>query len=118
MSDTETPIKHRGELSLTLGETKFVLEPSFARIDKLESELGKPLIQLAAEMAMFQRLSFRDVASIIHIMAKGSKLSRNEVGDLLVRHSLQAALPGLKSFFAQVLGGDGDSGKNEAGESA
>lgn len=111
-----TPNTQRGEMLVKVGDQEFTLVPTFARVDKLETLLGRPLIQLAAELAMVQRLSFRDVATIIHTMARDSKLSLNEVGDLIVQVGLSAAIPTLRKFFERVIGA-GDEGKAKAGES-
>lgn len=113
---SETPISQRGEISFELAGKEFIFEPSFARIDKVETELGRPLIQLATEMAMIQRLSFRDTAVIVHTMGKGHKLSLNEVGDLIVKAGLTNVVKKLRPFFEKVLDGGVSQGNLEAAE--
>ena len=115
---SETPITQRGEIDFDLAGKEFTLEPSFARIDKVETALGRPLIQLAAEMSMFQRLSFRDAATIVHTMGKGHKLSVGEVGDLVVKVGLANVVKKLRPFFEKILDGGASEGNAQtAGES-
>ena len=106
----------RGEMKCTIGDQEFVLVPTFRRIAKLESALGRPLIQLAGDIARTQNLSFTDAVTIVDVMAREPKLKTDEIGALIVRLGLQSVVPLITEFLDRVLtGGAPAEGNPEAG---
>ncbi len=55
----------RGEISLTLGGTRYALVPSFRHLAEIEDRLGEGLIPLARRLAE-GRVRAREVVTILH----------------------------------------------------
>ena len=99
--------KQRGELEHTFkNNKKIILDPTFERIAKVESNLGRSLMQLANEIGQ-QRLSFYDTAVLLSTLSKPNpkRPTVDEVGKLLTEHGLLSVAPLLQGLIEKVLTG-------------
>lgn len=97
--------EQRGELSFKIGEITFVFEPSFERIAKLEAALGRSLLKLSFQLTQERDVTFSDVATVIEVMSINNKLSRNELGEMLIKNGMFSTGLLLSGFFELILGG-------------
>ena len=95
----------RGEAELRVGETLFVLRPSFAALVTAEAELG-PLFALV-ERAADGRLGLGELAGLFWhcVMARPEALTREAVGEAVVGQGLAAVTPALRALLGQILSG-------------
>nr|WP_235535563.1 gene transfer agent family protein [Sphingopyxis sp. Root1497] len=95
----------RGEAELRVGETAFVLRPSFAALVAAEDELG-PLFALV-ERAADGRLGLGELAALFWHCVEGrpAALTREAVGEAVVAQGLAAVTPALRVLLGQILQG-------------
>ena len=95
----------RGEAELQVGETAFLLRPSFAALVAAESELG-PLFALV-ERAADGRLGLGEMATLFWHCAQDRPpaLTREAVGEAVVAQGLAAVTPALRVLIGQILQG-------------
>lgn len=109
----------RGEVTVDLAGTTFTLVPSFRRIARLEATLGKSLMQLMSDLGGGRGVTFGEVATVVHVMARldgdQKKLTVDDVGALVVRHGLARSLVALQGFLVAALGGGEDAEGNADG---
>lgn len=98
----------RGEASLHIGGEALVLRPTFAALVAAEEELGSLFALVERASAGEMRLS--EMAALFwHCLAeRPAGLTREDVGDAVVRGGLAGATPVLKGVLRQVLMGEGD----------
>lgn len=112
----------RGEMTCQLAGTELVLVPSFRRIAKVETALGRSLVEISNELARGRGMSFTELVTFIDIVAREPKPSREDIGDTLARHGLKAGLKVLSVFLERMLLGedaaDGAGGNDEGSSSA
>ncbi len=103
MSDTANP--HRGEAALVIAGTPHVLRPSFTALVAAEQELG-PLFALV-ERAGAGELRLAEVASLFwHCLTKRGELTREAVGEAVLRQGLAASAAPLRVLLGQILRGN------------
>lgn len=116
--------KARGETRIKLGDVEFVLVPGFERFAAIEESAG------LGGAIIFDRLSQGSVGMAATVLRLGadSKLSRDEIGGLILENGGSTAIcPALSLFMAQALCGferlsralaerGGDEGAPPAGE--
>lgn len=95
----------RGEVALVVAGEAFTLRPSFAALVAAEAELG-PLFALV-ERAVEGKLTLAEMAGLFwHCLAEApAGLTREALGEAIVRAGLAAVTPVLKGVLRQILGG-------------
>ena len=102
----ERPNPHRGEAALTIAGASRLLRPSFTALVAAEEELG-PLFALV-ERAAAGQLRLGEMASLFwHCLAERNGLSREAVGEAVVRQGLAACAAPLRALLGQILQGGG-----------
>ncbi len=97
---------HRGEAAITIGGVPHMLRPSFSALVAAEEELG-PLLTLV-ERAGAGQLRLSEITSLFwHCLARQDGVTREQVGEAVMRHGLAAMAPPLRSILAQILQGTG-----------
>lgn len=109
----------RGELLLKVSDQEYILEPSFERVVKLETVLGRPMLQVTVELVQTQKLSVSDIANIILCMARSPKdLTFNGVGQYVMKEGITKCMAKLGPFFKSVLAGMTNEKNEDAGGSS
>jgi len=94
----------RGEACLTIAARAHLLRPTFAALVRAEEELG-PLFELV-ERASEGRLRLSELATLFwHCLAERGELTRDDVGEAVVRHGLAGCAAPLKALLTQILRG-------------
>jgi Phage tail tube protein, GTA-gp10 len=97
---------HRGEASLTIGGTTYLLRPSFTALVAAEEELG-PLLALV-DRAASGGLRLSEIAALFwYCLADRQGLTREQVGEAVLRQGLAASALPLRAVLAQILQGTG-----------
>lgn len=97
---------HRGEASLLIGGAPCRLRPSFSALVAAEEELG-PLLALV-ERASAGDLRLTEIAGLFwHCLSDRSDVTREQVGEALLRQGLAECAKPLRILLAQVLQGSG-----------
>lgn len=97
---------HRGEASLLIGGAPQVLRPSFSALIAAEDELG-PLLALV-ERASAGELRLSEIAGLFwHCLADRHDLTREQVGEAVIRQGLAESAKPLRALLAQILQGTG-----------
>jgi len=103
MSDRANSLK--GEVEIRLGGERFVMRPSFAAIMAIEAELGGvvPLARRAAK----GDFGLKDLTVIVQegLVARGTRLDRNEVGAMILTEGLANVAGPVRDFLTAVLSG-------------
>jgi len=108
--------KERGEIAGEIGGLKFILDPTFDNIQKLEIVLGKSLIKMAIDFGNQEiNLTFAEAAQIIHLLSKEPIPSLDRVGKAIMKGGFSKALTPITQLLDNVLTG-GAAGKAEAKE--
>ena len=99
--------KHRGEATITLGESSYVLRPTFTALVEIEDRTGMGLIELA--QAFFdQKVKVRDVVAVIFA---GIKAGNNDwpdedaVAQAVVAGGIANVIEPVGAFLADALAG-------------
>ena len=94
----------RGEHSVVIEGTEFVLRPSFEALMAAEEELGSLFAMV--ERASRGELSIREMSSLVwHCLPTDSRPAREQVGQALLGMGLIAATGPVRAIFNQVLKG-------------
>ncbi len=95
----------RGEAELKVGDTAFVLRPSFAALVAAEGELG-PLFGLV-ERAAEGRLGLGELAALFWhcLRERPDAPTREAVGEAVVAQGLAHVTPALRLLLGQILQG-------------
>jgi hypothetical protein len=94
----------RGEAALCVGGRERVLRPTFAALVAAEDELG-PLFALV-ERAGAGQLRLAELAALFwHCLAEREGVSRDEVGEAVLRAGLAGCAPALRGVLGQILQG-------------
>lgn len=97
---------HRGEASLDIAGRPHVLRPTFGALVAAEEDLG-PLFALV-ERAGAGNLRLSEVATLFwHCLADRDGLTRESVGEAVVRRGLAACAAPLRAVLEQILRGSG-----------
>ena len=97
---------HRGEASLLIGGAPHVLRPSFAALIAAEEELG-PLLALV-ERASAGEMRLSEIAGLFwHCLADRRELTREQVGEAVIRQGLAPSAKPLRALLGQILQGTG-----------
>lgn len=94
----------RGEATLTIADTRYILRPSFTALAAAEDELGSlfALVERAGE----SELRLTEIAALFwHCLADGGDVTREDVGEAVLAMGLAAAARPLRLLLAQVLQG-------------
>lgn len=96
----------RGEAALVIGGTPHLLRPTFTALVAAEEELG-PLFALV-ERAGAGQLRLSEMAALFwHCLSAPGALTRDMVGEAVVRQGLAGCAPVLRTLLAQILQGEG-----------
>lgn len=107
--------KQRGELTITLGPKKFVLEPKFENIQAIESLLGRSFLKISSEFsAKSPVFTMSEIANIIYVAQVEPKVSFKKIGDLLAKYGILGVLVPLANFTNCAV--NGSDLKNEETE--
>jgi hypothetical protein len=96
--------KLRDELELMVGETKYVLRPSFEGLLEIEDKAGMGLLEIMGNMST-GKVSAKLIVAIIYggIVGSGTKVDFNELGNKCLDHGfVQLSGPAAK-FLASVI---------------
>ena len=97
---------HRGEASLLIGGAPHVLRPTFGALIAAEEDLG-PLLAMV-ERATAGELRFSEIVGLFwHCLADRRDLTREQVGEAVMRQGLAESAKPLRSLLAQILQGTG-----------
>ena len=106
----------RGDVSIKIGDTGFVLEPTAKNIDAVESTLGKSFVRLAGEIGQNQlSLTSAEFSSFVFITQKDPKISFAKIRQLIHVHGSVAILPAVAMFVNSALAGLTEQGEDEVG---
>lgn len=103
MSPAPNPL--RGESSLTIGGTPYILRPSFEHLVLAEAELGSlfALVERASQGA----LTLAEIAALLwHCLPADNRPDRGTVGQAVVALGLVAATGPVRAILTQVLQGE------------
>lgn len=95
---------HRGEASLRIGAETRILRPSFAALVAAEEELG-PLFALVERAGAGQLRLAEMTALFWHCLADRGGLTRDLVGEAVIRLGLAEATRPLRQLLGQILQG-------------
>lgn len=96
----------RGEATLVVVGIPRLLRPSFTALVAAEEDLG-PLFALV-ERAGSGQLRLGEMAALFwHCLAAPEGLTRDMVGEAVMRQGLAATAPVLRALLAQILQGEG-----------
>ena len=95
---------HRGEASLTIAGTPWLLRPSFTALVAAEEELG-PLFALVERAASGQLRLGEMVTRFWHCLAERDAVPREAVGAAVAEQGLAACAAPLRLLLAQILQG-------------
>lgn len=103
----------RGEIVITLGETDYVMRPTFSVIREIEAALSKSMFTLAGQIAT-ANIGVNELATIVYIALRRSnrKLKMEEVGDLMMNAGITTFLEPVSLF---VIGAVNPSGSKTEG---
>lgn len=94
----------RGEATLAIAGTPYVLRPSFAALVAAEDELG-PLFALV-ERAGAGQLRLGEIAALFwHCLTDRDGLDREQVGEAVIALGLAEASKPLRVLLAEILQG-------------
>jgi hypothetical protein len=97
---------HRGEATLTIGGAPHLLRPSFTALVAAEEELGALLALVDRAASGGLRLS--EIATLFwHCLVERRDLTREQVGEAVMRQGLAASAGPLRVLLAQILQGTG-----------
>lgn len=100
---------HRGEAMLEIGGSARLLRPSFAALVAAEEELG-PLFALV-ERAAAGDLRLSEMAALFwHCLVRREGLTREDVGEAVMRQGLAACAAPLRCLLGQILQGSPSTG--------
>lgn len=94
----------RGEAGIAIGGRERVLRPTFAALVAAEDELGSlfALVERAGE----GRLRLAELAALFwHCLAERGEVTRDEVGDAVIRMGLAGCGGPLRALLRQILQG-------------
>lgn len=95
---------YRGEAALRIGAEDRVLRPSFSALVAAEEELG-PLFALVERTGTGQ-LRLAEIAALFwHCLTNRAGLTREQVGEAVVRLGLAEASKPLRALLGQILQG-------------
>lgn len=101
-----SPNPWRGEATLTVAGQPQLLRPTFAALVAAEEELG-PLFALV-ERAGAGQLRLGEMAALFwHCLALPGAVTRDEVGEAVIRQGLSACAAPLRTLLGQILQGGG-----------
>lgn len=96
----------RGEAALVVGGTPHLLRPTFTALVAAEEELG-PLFALV-ERAGAGQLRLGEMAALFwHCLAARDGLTRDMIGEAVMRQGLAGCAPLLRALLTQILQGEG-----------
>ena len=105
-SDEQPANPHRGEATLEIGGAPCLLRASFSALVAAEEELG-PLFALV-ERAGAGELRLAEMASLFwHCLASRDGVSREAVGEAVMRKGLASCAHPLRILLGQILQGTG-----------
>lgn len=97
---------HRGEAVLTIGSAPHTMRPSFSALVAAEEELG-PLLALV-ERAGSGEMRLAEIATLFwHCLVRREGLTREQVGEAVMRQGLAASARPLRALLSQILQGSG-----------
>lgn len=100
---------HRGEAALPVAGQHRLLRPSFTALVAAEEELG-PLFALV-ERAGSGQLRLAEMAALFwHCLDRKDGLTREQVGEAVMRQGLAACAKPLRALLGQILQGDPSTG--------
>ena len=104
MSEAANP--HRGEAALLVGGAPQTLRPTFSALVAAEEELG-PLFALV-ERAGAGELKLAEMTALFwHCLADPRDVTREQVGEAVMRQGLAACAKPLRAILTQILQGSG-----------
>lgn len=102
----QTANPHRGEASLLIGGAPHLLRPSFSALVAAEEDLGSLLALVERASAGELRLS--EIAGLFwHCLVDRRDLTREQVGEAVLRQGLAESARPLRALLHQVLQGAG-----------
>lgn len=113
----------RGEVSAKIGEKDYRLRLGFAELERLESETGLMVVEIAESIAR-RKLSVKMAATLFHLGLIGSKsinpttgqqYTFQEIGDLIADEGILPFLPVVGSLLIGAVSG-GKGAENAAGK--
>lgn len=93
----------RGEMTLTLGETKFSMVISHKAMRKIAQDLGETESETAWRLVERSKVGAIHLASIIARSSGAEDL--DEVGDAVLREGIHNVLPPIAEFFTMAIRG-------------
>lgn len=95
----------RGEVSLSLGERKFRLRPTFEALVRIEQEVGS-LFAVVERTTSFQ-VTLKDVVTVLWscAVAGGADVEMSEMGELIAENGISAATPAFRAILTSALAG-------------
>lgn len=95
----------RGEASLRIGGRDYILRPSFAALAAAEQELGS--LFALVERAAAGGLMLSELAALFwHCLTEREHMTRDALGEAVVRQGLTGVAPQLRLLLGQILQGE------------
>ena len=97
--------EHRGEVTLTLGGTDYVLRPTFDAVEKIERTTGLGLVSLVMRFARME-FSLSDIKAVLShsIKAAGQKVPDN-IGDMIMDAGPRNLAPICTDYLSRAMAG-------------
>lgn len=95
----------RGHVELKLGDSTFLLKPTFDVLATLETEFGKSIFAILHDTSNPRVSKVSDIAKIIHI-ASGKPCTVAQIGEQLVAHGPTVALKQVFEFLTKSMASD------------
>ena len=105
--------KNRGEVAIKLAKNEYILRPSFQAICSIETELGKSIIAIIANLTK-NNLTLSDSSIIIFYGMQAyekQQLTKEEIGNLIFNEGIINILPKLIKFLEYAVGLGEENGK-------
>ncbi|GAA4641926.1 hypothetical protein GCM10023115_02580 [Pontixanthobacter gangjinensis] len=104
MSGAANP--HRGEASILVNGSQYLLRPSFTALVAAEEELGSlfALVERAGE----GRLKLSEMSALFwHCLEQQNSISRDQIGEAVLESGLAKCAAPLRAILIQILQGAG-----------
>lgn len=107
MNDSVTPLKMRGESSITLGDVEYKLRATFRSMIGIEERCKADVLTIIKDVSA-HKISVAVTTSIFYELARagGSKFTLIEAGELVVKHGVtNVLLPMMTLLMSTVTAG-------------
>lgn len=98
--------ERRGERTLKLGDRELTLVPDFENLTKLETALGRSVVDVIKQIPTSQNLPLGELAVIVYTLCEKPKPKLEVIGELILRRGFPATLLEVGDVLARGLAGE------------